>query len=61
MKKYAIPCVLALTLLLTACGGRAPQAEESPEEAVKDHYYQILDADGRELYTVTDADQRRRR
>ena len=54
MKKYAIPCVLALTLLLTACGGRAPQAEESPEEAVKDHYYQILDAEGRELYTVTE-------
>lgn len=53
MKKYLILCVLALTLLLTACGGEQAAADTA-EEAVKDHYYQILDADGRELYTVTD-------
>ena len=28
---------------------------DSAEEAVKDHYYQILDAAGKELYTVTDS------
>lgn len=53
MKKYLIVCALALTLLLTACGGEQAAADTA-EEAVKDHYYQILDADGRELYTVTD-------
>lgn len=52
MKKYLILCALALTLLLTACGGQ--DAEDTAEEAKKDHYYQILDADGQELYTVTD-------
>ena len=52
MKKYLILCVLALTLLLTACGGEQAAADTA-EEAAKDHYYQILDADGRELYTVT--------
>ena len=51
MKKYLILCVLALTLLLTACGGEQAAADTA-EEAAKDHYYQILDADGRELYTV---------
>ena len=53
MKKYFIFCVLALTLLLTACGGEQA-ADDSAGETVKDHYYQILDADGQELYTVTD-------
>ena len=52
MKKYLILCALALTLLLTACGGQ--DAEDTAEEAEKDHYYQILGADGQELYTVTD-------
>ena len=52
MKKYWILCALALTLLLTACGGQ--DAEDTAEEAEKDHYYQILGADGQELYTVTD-------
>ena len=54
MKKYLILCVLALTLLLTACGGEQAAADTA-EEAVKDHYYQILDAAGKELYTVTDS------
>ena len=53
MKKCWILCALALTLLLTACGGEQAAAATA-EEAVKDHYYQILDADGQELYTVTD-------
>ena len=53
MKRHIIPCVLALTLLLTACGG-GQNADVAAQEAGKDHYYQILDADGRELYTVTD-------
>ena len=45
----------ALSLLLfalTACG--VPAADDPAGEAEKDHYYQILDAAGRELYTVTD-------
>ena len=53
MKKYLILCALALTLLLTACGGQ--DAEDTAEEAEKDHYYQILGADGQELYTEIDA------
>ena len=47
----------ALSLLLfalTACG--VPAADAPAGEAEKDHYYQILDAAGRELYTVTDDD-----
>ena len=47
----------ALSLLLfalTACG--VPAAGDPAGEAEKDHYYQILDADGQELYTVTDDD-----
>ena len=47
----------ALSLLLfalTACG--VPTADAPAGEAEKDHYYQILDAAGRELYTVTDDD-----
>ena len=52
MKRHIIPCILSLTLLLTACGGQ--DAEDTAEEAEKDHYYQILGADGQELYTVTD-------
>ena len=36
MKKYLILCVLALTLLLTACGGEQAAADTA-EEAVKDH------------------------
>lgn len=52
MKKCRILCALALTLLLTACGGQT--ADEPAAEPEKDHYYQILDADGQELYTVTD-------
>ena len=47
----------ALSLLLfalTACG--VPAADVPAGEAEKDHYYQILDAAGRELYTVTDDD-----
>ena len=53
MKRHIIPCILALTLLLTACGG-GQNADVAAQEAGKDHYYQILDADGREMYTVTD-------
>ena len=53
MKRYFIFCTLVLTLLLTACGGEQV-TDDTAEEAVKDHYYQILDADGQELYTVTD-------
>ena len=53
MKKYRILCVLALTLLLAACGGEQA-ADDAAREAGKDHYYQILDADGQELYTVAD-------
>ena len=45
---------LLLALLLTACGGEQAAADTA-EEAVKDHYYQILDAAGKELYTVTDS------
>ena len=52
MKKCWILCALALTLLLTACGGQT--TDEPAAEPEKDHYYQILDADGQELYTVTD-------
>lgn len=52
MKKYWILCALALTLLLTACGGQT--ADEPAAEPEKDHYYQILDADGQKLYTITD-------
>ena len=47
----------ALSLLLfalTACG--VPAAGDPAGGAEKDHYYQILDAAGRELYTVTDDD-----
>ena len=47
----------ALSLLLfalTACG--VPAADAPAGGAEKDHYYQILDADGQELYTVTDDD-----
>ena len=50
MKRHIIPCILSLTLLLTACGGEQAAADTA-EEAVKDHYYQILDAAGKELYT----------
>ena len=53
MKRHIIPCILALTLLLTACGG-GQNADDTAQEDGKDHYYQILDADGQELYTVTD-------
>ena len=53
MKKYRILWVLALTLLLAACGGEQA-ADDAAREAGKDHYYQILDADGQELYTVAD-------
>ena len=52
MKKCWILCALALTLLLTACGGQT--ADEPAAEPEKDHYYQILDAAGEELYVVTD-------
>ena len=45
MKRHIIPCILSLTLLLTACGGEQAAADTA-EEAVKDHYYQILDAAG---------------
>lgn len=48
MKRHIIPCILSLTLLLTACGGEQAAADTA-EEAVKDHYYQILDAAGKEL------------
>ena len=47
----------ALSLLLfalTACG--VPAAGDPAGGAEKDHYYQILAADGQELYTVTDDD-----
>ena len=50
MKRHIIPCILSLTLLLTACGGEQAAADTA-EEAVKDHYYQILDAAGKDLYT----------
>ena len=53
MKKYLMLCALALTLLLTACGG-GPNTDDAAQETEKDHYYQILDAGGQELYTVTD-------
>ena len=53
MKKHLMLCMLALTLLLTACGG-GQSADGAAQEAGKDHYYQILGADGQELYTVTD-------
>ena len=53
MKKYRILWVLPLTLLLAACGGEQA-ADDAAREAGKDHYYQILDADGQELYTVAD-------
>lgn len=53
MKKYLMLCALALTLLLTACGG-GQNTDDVAQETEKDHYYQILDAGGQELYTVTD-------
>ena len=53
MKKYLMLCALALTLLLTACGG-GQNPDDAAQETEKDHYYQILDAGGQELYTVTD-------
>ena len=47
--------VLSLLLFtLAACGG--PAADDPAGEVEKDHYYQILDAAGQELYTVTDDD-----
>ena len=52
MKKLLIPCLLVLALALTGCTVTVPDAPD--QEEVKDHYYQILDADGQELYTVTD-------
>ncbi len=52
MKILRIVLALTLVLALTACG-TAP-TEVPPVEEVKDHYYQILDAAGAELYTVTD-------
>ena len=52
MKILRIVLALTLVLALTACG--AAPAEEPPTEEAKDHYYQILNADGTELYTVTD-------
>ena len=55
MKEHFLLCMLALTLLLTACGG-GQNADDTAQEDGKDHYYQILDADGQELYTVTDDD-----
>lgn len=52
MKILRIVLALTLVLALAACG--AAPAEEPPTEEAKDHYYQILNADGTELYTVTD-------
>lgn len=52
MKLRALFCAFAWIMALTACG--AAPAEEPPAEEVKDHYYQILDAAGEELYVVTD-------
>ena len=54
MKRRILTVCLLLALLLTACGGEQAAADTA-EEAVKDHYYQILDAAGKELYTVTDS------
>ena len=51
MKKLLIPCLLVLALALTGCTVTVPDAPD--QEEVKDHYYQILDADGETLYTVT--------
>lgn len=52
MKLRALFCAFAWIVALSACG--AAPAEEPPTEEAKDHYYQILNADGTELYTVTD-------
>ena len=52
---FALLLAVVMVLgLLTACGGEQAAADTA-EEAVKDHYYQILDAAGKELYTVTDS------
>ena len=52
MKLRALFCAFAWIVALSACG-TAP-TEVPPAEEVKDHYYQILDAAGEELYVVTD-------
>ena len=52
MKRRILTVCLLPALLLTACGGQT--ADEPAAEPEKDHYYQILDADGQELYTITD-------
>ena len=52
MKLRALFCAFAWIMALTACG--AAPTEVPPAEEVKDHYYQILDAAGEELYVVTD-------
>ena len=54
MKKRAGLCALAAALILSGCTAAAPDAPAGGE--VKDHYYQILDAAGETLYTVTDED-----
>lgn len=50
-KRGLAACGAVLLLALAGCG--APSQEAAPE---KDHYYQILDGSGAELYTVTEAD-----
>lgn len=54
MKLRTLVCALALTLALAGCAAAVPDAPA--QEEVKDHCYQILDAAGETLYTVTDED-----
>ena len=48
-KRTALPGLLALILVLTACGGKTDETEKSRS-------YEILDAGGQTLYTVTAPD-----
>lgn len=49
-RSLAVGAMLLLTVVLTACGG------EETEPGGKDRSYEILDAGGQALYTVSDAD-----
>ena len=50
MKKLLIPCLLVLALALTGC---SVSTEGLTGDTAKEHYYEILDAEGETLYTVT--------
>ncbi len=52
----ALKCSLAAALAALMLAGCGALPEDGPSAPEKDHYYQILDADGAELYTVAAKD-----